>query len=307
MSNSIERSGVAYGLGAYITWGLLTIYWKFLKDFNAFELIGWRIVTTSIILLVVIIPDKKLRKLLRALRDPKLRIRIALASILLTINWTTYVWAVVHENVIETALGYFIAPLFTMTLGFLVLHEPMRVAHRATIGLAGVAVVVLTYSYGRPPYLALIIAGSWSVYGFLKKQVPLSSLESLTSEVFALLIPAIGILIWGWTRSDSVPNNATPMQWALVLFTGLTTAIPLLMFGAASRRARLSVLGAMQYLVPSINFLLGWLVYNENLDTTRVVGFILVWIGLIIFLADSLRKSPRLDAALDAKSSTSQK
>ena len=306
MSNSTERSGVAYGLGAYITWGLLTIYWKFLKDFNAVELIGWRIVTSSIILLVVIIPNNQLRKLLRALRDPKLRIHIVLASILLSINWTTYVWAVVHENIIETALGYFISPLFTMTLGFLVLHEPIRVAHRVIIGFALVAVVVLTYSYGRPPYLALIIAGSWSVYGFLKKQVSLSSLESLTAEVFALLIPAIGILIWSWARSDSVRNNATPTQWALVLFTGLMTAIPLLMFGVAASRVRLSLLGPMQYLVPSFNFLLGWLVYNEKLETTRVVGFMLVWIGLIIFLIDSLRKSPRLDTTFSPKSSAIQ-
>ena len=306
MSNSTERSGVAYGLGAYITWGLLTIYWKFLKDFNAVELIGWRIVTSSIILLVVIIPNNQLRKLLRALRDPKLRIHIVLASILLSINWTTYVWAVVHENIIETALGYFISPLFTMTLGFLVLHEPIRVAHRVIIGFALVAVVVLTYSYGRPPYLALIIAGSWSVYGFLKKQVSLSSLESLTAEVFALLIPAIGILIWSWARSDSVRNNATPTQWALVLFTGLMTAIPLLMFGVAASRVRLSLLGPMQYLVPSFNFLLGWLVYNEKLESTRVVGFMLVWIGLIIFLIDSLRKSPRLDTTFSPKSSAIQ-
>ena len=126
MSKSSERSGVAYGLGAYITWGLLTIYWKFLKDFNAFELIGWRVVTSSIILLTVIIYTKRLRSLVTALRDPKLCLRIALASILLSINWTTYVWAVVHENVIETALGYFISPLATMIIGFAVLREPIR-------------------------------------------------------------------------------------------------------------------------------------------------------------------------------------
>ena len=233
MSNSTERSGIAYGLGAYITWGLLTIYWKFLKQFNAVELIGWRIVTSSIILLGVIIYTKKLRNLLIALRDPKLRARIALASIMLSINWTTYVWAVVHENIIETALGYFISPLFTMILGFAVLRETMRTAHRAVIALAVVAIVILTYSYGRPPYLALIIAGSWSIYGYLKKQVPLSSLESLTAEVVALLIPAVAILFWCFNRADSVPNNATTTQWIFVLFTGLMTAIPLLLFGAA--------------------------------------------------------------------------
>lgn len=291
VSKSSERSGVAYGLGAYITWGLLTIYWKFLKDFNAFELIGWRVVTSSIILLTVIIYTKRLRSLVMALRDPKLCLRIALASILLSINWTTYVWAVVHENVIETALGYFISPLATMIIGFAVLREPIRSAHRAVIAFAGIAVVILTYSYGRPPYLALIIAGSWSVYGYLKKQVPLSSLESLSAEVLMLLAPAIGILIWGFNRSDSVKNIATTTQWTFVLFTGLMTAIPLLLFGAASRRVRLSLLGPMQYLVPTFNFFLGWLAYNEKLDTTRLVGFAFVWFGLIILITDSVKSS----------------
>ena len=291
VSKLSERSGVAYGLGAYITWGLLTIYWKFLKDFNAFELIGWRVVTSSIILLTVIIYTKRLRSLVTALRDPKLCLRIALASILLSINWTTYVWAVVHENVIETALGYFISPLATMIIGFAVLREPIRSAHRAVIAFAGIAVVILTYSYGRPPYLALIIAGSWSVYGYLKKQVPLSSLESLSAEVLMLLVPAIGILIWGFNRSDSVKNIATTTQWTFVLFTGLMTAIPLLLFGAASRRVRLSLLGPMQYLVPTFNFFLGWLAYNEKLDTTRLVGFAFVWFGLVILITDSVKSS----------------
>ena len=291
VSKLSERSGVAYGLGAYITWGLLTIYWKFLKDFNAFELIGWRVVTSSIILLTVIIYTKRLRSLVTALRDPKLCLRIALASILLSINWTTYVWAVVHENVIETALGYFISPLATMIIGFAVLREPIRSAHRAVIAFAGIAVVILTYSYGRPPYLALIIAGSWSVYGYLKKQVPLSSLESLSAEVLMQLVPAIGILIWGFNRSDSVKNIATTTQWTFVLFTGLMTAIPLLLFGAASRRVRLSLLGPMQYLVPTFNFFLGWLAYNEKLDTTRLVGFAFVWFGLVILITDSVKSS----------------
>ncbi len=291
MSNSTERSGIAYGLGAYITWGLLTIYWKFLEQFNAVELIGWRIVTSSIILLCVIVCTKKLQNLSIALRDPKLRTRIALASIMLSINWTTYVWAVVHENIIETALGYFISPLFTMIIGFAVLRETMRTAHRAVIALAIVAIVVLTYAYGRPPYLALIIAGSWSIYGYLKKQVLLSSLESLTAEVVALLIPAVAILFWCFTRADSVPKNATTIQWIFVLFTGLMTAIPLLLFGAASRRVRLSLLGPMQYLVPTFNFFLGWLTYNEKLDITRIIGFAFVWFGLFILLTDSLRTS----------------
>ena len=289
MSKSTERTGIAYGLGAYITWGFLTIYWKFLKDFNAFELIGWRIVTSAIVLLAILMYNKQLRNLVIALREPQVRLRVALASILLSVNWTTYVWAVVHDHVLETALGYFIAPIFTMMIGFIVLREPIRTSHRLVIGLATIAIVILTFSYGQLPWRALLIATSWSCYGYLKKQVKLTSLESLSGEVVALVLPAFILVLITFNRTDSVPNTANLAEWILVLLTGLMTALPLLMFGAASRRVRLSVLGPMQYLVPTFNFLLGWLAYNEELNTTKLLGFAFVWVGLAIFFVDSAK------------------
>ncbi|NCU86883.1 MAG: EamA family transporter RarD [Actinobacteria bacterium] len=291
MPKSSERSGIAYAFGAYITWGFLTIYWKFLKDFNAFELIGWRIVTSAVVLLAILLYNKQLRNLAAALRDKRVRKIIGVASIMLAINWTTYVWAVVHDHVLETALGYFIAPIFTMLIGFIVLREPVRNSHRIIIFLASIAIAILTYSYGQPPWRALLIASSWSVYGFLKKKIKLSSLESLSGEVVALTLPAIGLVVVTFDRTDSVVNMASGIEWLLVLFTGLMTAIPLLMFGAASRRVRLSVLGPMQYLVPTFNFLLGWLVYNEELNAFRVLGFAFVWVGLVIFFIDSLKST----------------
>ena len=289
MSKSTERTGIAYGLGAYITWGFLTIYWKFLKDFNAFELIGWRIVTSAIVLLAILMYNKQLRNLVIALREPQVRLRVALASILLSVNWTTYVWAVVHDHVLETALGYFIAPIFTMMIGFIVLREPIRTSHRLVIGLATIAIVILTFSYGQLPWRALLIATSWSCYGYLKKQVKLTSLESLSGEVVALVLPAFVLVLITFNRTDSVPNTANLAEWILVLLTGLMTALPLLMFGAASRRVRLSVLGPMQYLVPTFNFLLGWLAYNEELNSTKLLGFAFVWVGLAIFFVDSAK------------------
>jgi len=291
MPKSSERSGIAYAFGAYITWGFLTIYWKFLKDFNAFELIGWRIVTSAVVLLAILLYNKQLRNLAAALRDKRVRKIVGVASIMLAINWTTYVWAVVHDHVLETALGYFIAPIFTMLIGFIVLREPVRNSHRIIIFLASVAIAILTYSYGQPPWRALLIASSWSIYGFLKKQIKLSSLESLSGEVVALTLPAIGLVVVTFDRTDSVVNMASGIEWLLVLFTGLMTAIPLLMFGAASRRVRLSVLGPMQYLVPTFNFLLGWLVYNEELNALRVLGFAFVWVGLAVFFIDSFKST----------------
>ena len=289
MSKSTERTGIAYGLGAYITWGFLTIYWKFLKDFNAFELIGWRIVTSAIVLLAILMYNKQLRNLVIALREPQVRLRVGLASILLSVNWTTYVWAVVHDHVLETALGYFIAPIFTMMIGFIVLREPIRTSHRLVIGLATIAIVILTFSYGQLPWRALLIATSWSCYGYLKKQVKLTSLESLSGEVVALVLPAFVLVLITFNRTDSVPNTANLAEWILVLLTGLMTALTLLMFGAASRGVRLSILGPMQYLVPTFNFLLGWLAYNEELNTTKLLGFAFVWVGLAIFFVDSAK------------------
>lgn len=289
MSKSTERTGIAYGLGAYITWGFLTIYWKFLKDFNAFELIGWRIVTSAVVLLAILMYNKQLRNLVIALREPQVRLRIGLASILLSVNWTTYVWAVVHDHVLETALGYFIAPIFTMMIGFIVLREPIRTSHQLVIGLATIAIAILTFSYGQLPWRALLIATSWSCYGYLKKQIKLTSLESLSGEVVALVLPASILVLFTFNRTDSVPNTANLAEWILVLLTGLMTALPLLMFGAASRRVRLSVLGPMQYLVPTFNFLLGWLAYNEELNATKLLGFAFVWVGLAIFFVDSVK------------------
>jgi chloramphenicol-sensitive protein RarD len=239
--------------------------------------------------------NKQIRNLIGALQDKRTRKTIGLASIMLSINWTTYVWAVVHDHVLETALGYFIAPVFTMLLGFIILREPVRASHRIIILLTTVAIAILTYSYGQPPWRALLIATSWSIYGYLKKQVKLTSLESLSGEVIVLLLPAIGLVTLTFSRTDSVPNMATGIEWVLVLLTGLMTAIPLLMFGAASRRVRLSVLGPMQFLVPTFNFLLGWLVYSEELNALRLVGFAFVWVGLAIFFADSYKSTKTRD------------
>ena len=160
-----ERVGIVAGITAYVVWGLLTIYWKQLGDFDAFELIGWRITSAALIMAVVLTVTRRWSHLAVLRRDRGLLGRVCAAAVLLTVNWTAYVWAVVHHQVLETALGYFIAPLGTVTVGVLVLHEPLRTAQKVALALAAAAVVVLTISYGRVPYLAIVIAVSWTVYG----------------------------------------------------------------------------------------------------------------------------------------------
>ena len=285
------RLGIHAGVVAYVVWGLLTIYWKQLTAFDAFELIAWRILGSTVVMAAVVTVRRRWPVLRAAAADHRLVGRLGLAALLLTINWTAYVWAVVHGRIIETALGYFMAPLGTMLLGVTVLHERPRPLQRAALACAVVAVVVLTVTYGRPPLVALLIAGSWSLYGLLKRQVPLTAIESLAGETFLLTIPAAAVAVFLSGGSDSLPTTASGGQWILIALTGVVTAVPLVLFAVAAQRVPFTLLGPLQYLVPTINFLLGWFVYGESLPTDRFVGFVIVWIGLAATAIDQLHHS----------------
>ena len=289
MSADTSR-GTLSGMSAYLLWGVLTAYWKLLDDFGAFELIGWRVVTAVVLLVALVAVQGKVRAVIGALRNPAMLLRVSLAAVLLAINWTLYVWAVVNEHVIETALGYFIAPLLTSLLGVAVLREPLRMLQKVAIGFAAASVAVMTLAYGRPPLIALAIAASWGFYGLLKKQVSLGPVESLTAETIVLSVPAMALVAWSFTLDSGIAATASATEWVLVLLTGLITAVPLLLFAHSALRLPLTMIGPLQYIVPVINFLLGWLAYNEDLQPSRVVGFVLVWIGLGLTLVDTTRR-----------------
>ena len=294
---SSEQSGVLAGVAAYLMWGFITVYWKALKEFAPLELIGYRIFMSVILLIVLLALRGRLSPLFRKLTTERLWTRVSFAAILLAVNWTTYV-VVVHEGkVIEAALGYFIAPLGTMLIGVKVLGEKIRPIQLASALLALSAVVVLTFSYGRVPYLALAMAASWALYGLLKRQVPLQPLESLMSETVLLVIPAVGLIAWFSRYDNSVLHSANFWHVVLVLLSGVITAVPLLLFAAAALKLPLTVLGPLQYSVPTINFLLGWLVYHEKLTPSRIVGFSLVWIALVIVTIDSIQRARRAPTA----------
>jgi chloramphenicol-sensitive protein RarD len=292
-----SQAAIAQSLSVYFIWGALTLYWKELHGFDPFELIGWRITSSVLVLVAVMLATGRLVPLLRSLRSPQLLIRIALASVLLTINWATYVWAVVNDHVIETALGYFIAPILTIVVGVFVLHEKLRSIQRVAVSFAVGGIVVLTVAYGRVPWIALIIATSWTFYAYLKKKVPLQPLESLTAEVIVLAVPAFIYLCTTWSNVDSVPNTANSVEWAFVAFTGVITAVPLLMFASASQRTPLTILGPMQYIVPTMNFLIGWLMFDELLTSSKVAGFSLIWVCLALVLTDLFRTQRRQQSA----------
>lgn len=292
------RIGALLAFSAYMFWGMVTVYWKALDEFDPFELIGWRITTSVVVLVAILLAKRRFTPLLGALRNRTLLFRTCAASVLLTVNWTMFVWAVVNEHVVETALGYFISPILTTVLGVVRLRERLSVLQRTAITFAGIGLLILTIAYGRIPWIALSIAVSWSLYGYLKKLVPLGALESLAAETMVLAVPATLFLAWGWNAETSIATNATTVEWVLVALTGTVTAIPLLLFGAASLRTPLSILGPMQYLVPTIYFLLGWAVYDEAVSAAKLVGFGAIWVCLVLVIVDLFTTQRRTAPAL---------
>ena len=287
----LHQKGVVAGIAAYLVWGALTLYWRNLEEFDAVELIGWRVICSAVVMAIVVTVTRRWQHLRPILTDRRLLGSVVMSALILTINWTTYVWAVVHDHVIETALGYFLAPLGTIALGVVVLHEKLSRAQEFVFVLAAVAVGILTFSYGRVPWLAVIIAASWVAYGYLKKHVPLTPVESMAAESFIVLVPAIIAVTVLAGETSSVPNAATGAQFALVLCSGFATIVPLTLFAYAAQRTPLRVMGPLNYIVPTINFALGWLVFHESMPSSRLVGFALVWVGLAIATADAARRS----------------
>lgn len=284
-----QRTGLHAAIVAYIVWGLLTIYWKQLADLDPFDLVGWRVASAAVVMCAVMAITGTFGRLRPAFRHGATLANVVVASVLLTVNWSTYVWAVSNEHVIDTALGYFLAPLGTVAIGVLVLGERLSWLKLASIVCALAAIVVLLVSYGAVPWVALILAVTWASYGFVKRRVLLDPVASLTAELLVLIVPALVIVGLSFTRSDGVPNEAHGIEWPLVLGTGVITAVPLLLFAYAAQRVPFTILGPTNYLIPIINFLLGWLAFGEPLPPSRTIGFVLIWLALTFATVDTLR------------------
>lgn len=257
---------------------------------GAVEILAWRIVLALIFCVLIVVAMRGLSKTLGLLRSRTVVGWSVAAAGLIFVNWAVYVYASLNQFIVEAALGYFINPLVTVGLGVVVLKEKLRVAQWVALGLALVAVVVLAVGYGSVPYISLILAFSFGVYGLVKNRIGpgVRSLESLTLETLWLAPIALGLLVWVSFDTGLTLGTVGPGHTALLLMAGAVTSIPLLFFGAAARRLPLSVLGLMQYLAPVLQFLFGVLVMNEPMPPERWVGFSLVWIALAILSADAI-------------------
>lgn len=288
-----ERNGVRVGVAAYLIWGLLTIYWKQLGAFDALELIGWRMVTAAVVMAAITTARGTWPNIVAAFRSRATVGRLVVAALLLTGNWGSYVWAVVNDRVIETALGYFIAPLLTMAIGVFLLGEQINKAQRIAFGCASIAVAILTIGAGRPPWVALILAATWSSYALSKRHIGLGAIDSLTGETFVLFVPAVVLIVVLSSRSGSAVDAATGVEWGFLLGTGLITAIPLMLFASAAQSIPFTLLGPLNLLVPVINFALGWALYDEPMPLNRLIGFGFVWVALVVVMTDRLRSARR--------------
>jgi chloramphenicol-sensitive protein RarD len=284
-----HRKGVAFGVAAYVMWGAFPLYWPLLEPAGAFEILAHRLVWSSIVMAALVVGFSRTAQLRRLVRTPRTFGLLALAGVAVSINWTGYIWGVNNGYVVETSLGYFINPLVTVLMGVLVLRERMRPAQWVAVGIGFVAVLVLAIDYGRPPWIALLLAFSFGTYGLLKKTANAGAIESLALETAVVAPIALVYVVWlGATGAGHFTSEGIG-HTALFVSAGLVTAVPLICFGAAAVRVPLVVLGLLQYLAPILQFALGVLHFHEDMPTGRWIGFGLVWIALVVFTYEAIR------------------
>ena len=280
------KKGILYGIGAYLAWGFFPIYWKFLHHVPAVQLIGHRIIWSCLLLLVVIVLTKQWDEFRKTVNLKVLRI-YTIAAILIGINWLVYVWAVNSNFIVETSLGYFINPLLSVLMGVIFLKERLRLAQWIPVVLAAIGVTYLTFIYGRLPYIALTLAFSFGLYGLVKKLSPLGSLYGLTIETAILFVPALIYLIAMEANSTAAFLHTGISSDLLMIGAGVVTTIPLLMFASAAKSIPLWVVGLLQYIAPTIQFLLGVFLYKEPFSQHQLIGFGIVWAALIFFVVEN--------------------
>ncbi|WP_245666309.1 EamA family transporter RarD [Actinomadura latina] len=285
------KRGVAYGVAAYAFWGLFPLYWPLLKPAGAVEILAHRVMW-SLVAVAAVLAGRRSWGWIRRL-GPRQALLLTLAAVVISVNWVTYIYAVNSGRTIECALGYFINPLISVVLGVVVFRERLRAWQWGAVGVGAAAVVVLTVDYGRPPWIALLLAVAFATYGLLKKFADMPSAESLAVETTVLLPPALAFVLildaqGGGTFGHHGAGNA-----ALLVGAGVVTAVPLMLFNAAAIRLPLSMIGMLQYLTPVLQFLIGYFVQHEEMPPSRWAGFLLVWLALVTLTWDGLRAGRR--------------
>ena len=288
MNDKSVKAGVLFALAAYSMWGIAPMYFKLLTSVPALEIVMHRIVWSVLVLCLLLAVRKKFGQVFKAIRDPKVIATLSISGLLLAANWLVFIWAVNNDQMLDASLGYFINPLFNVLLARFFLHESLTRLQLLAVFVALAGVAFLIFSYGQLPWVALVLAISFSIYGLLRKKVSVDSMPGLLIES-CIMLP-FALLYWFImdTTSGNMLANSFDLN-ATLLLAGVVTTAPLLCFTAAAKRIRYTTLGFFQYIGPSLMFLLAVIHYQELLDTTRVVTFVCVWSGLLIYVYDSLR------------------
>jgi chloramphenicol-sensitive protein RarD len=287
-----KAQGIGYGLSAYLIWGSFPLVIAMLSFADPFEIVVWRVIFGFAFGFAVILLTRKFSEYLAVFRQPKQLLWISLAAVVIYINWQVYVYAVADNHVLEASLGYFINPLVTIALATIFLKEKLNVLQWVAVALGGVAVLILTFNYGQPPVIALTLALSFGIYGLAKNRLggKVSALNSFTVETTLLLpLGIVQLVVLAGMMQIQFGYAGLVPSLGLAAY-GVLTAIPLLLFGAAAKRVPLSYIGFMQYLTPTLQFLIGLLVFQEPMPAARWLGFAMVWFALSILSFDALRQ-----------------
>ena len=288
------NKGLLFGVSAYIIWGLLPLYWKLVEEAGAYEILAHRGIWSLLICVSLLALRKQLKSAYEMVHSSRTFSLLFLASGLLTINWGVYIWSVTVNRVVEAALGYYITPLINVTFGVLLLREKLRPAQWIAVALAAAGVVILTLGYGSLPWIALVLAISWGSYSLIKKSLNLGALETLSLETLFAFLPNLVFLFI--IQGNGSAEFGSTWSISLLLFgAGAATVIPLLLFNGSTTRLPLSTVGLLQYITPTIMFVIGIYVNNEDISTTKVLGFAFIWLALAVLSRDLYRSSRPLD------------
>jgi len=284
-------SGLIFSLGSYLLWGFLPVYFRLLAPTGAFEIVAYRILFSLVFCAVLLTITNGWARLAALVRQPRILLTMAVAGVLIYVNWQVFVLAAVSGHVVEGALGYFINPIFTVLLGVIFLRERLRPAQWVAVGISAVAIVIIAVGYGAFPWIAIALTLSFGLYGFIKKRVGghVDALSGLTLETAWLTPVAVVQLILVAISSGLTFTAGGPGHSVLIVLVGVATGLPLLLFAAAASRLPLIAIGLTQYLTPVLQFIFGVVFLGEAMSTTRWIGFVLVWVALIVLTVDLVR------------------
>jgi chloramphenicol-sensitive protein RarD len=278
---------------AYILWGLLPFYWKFLERIPPDQILCHRTVWSLVFMLLLLAFQKHWLWLKKAFSNRKILLTFFISSIILSLNWFMYIWAVNNNFIVEASLGYFINPLFSVLLGVIFLKERLRFWQWFAIALAAAGILYMTAKYGSFPWIALTLAISFGTYGLMRKTAPLNSTEGLALELTFLFLPALIYLLFLAKNGSGAFGHASLIENMLLVLAGAVTALPLLLFASGARKINLSTVGLLQYITPSLQFLIGIYVYHEHFNTARLVGFAIIWSALLIYVLEGFWTNTR--------------